>query len=624
MAPRAIYTFGGRYKSINAVEDAPFAEFISVRETGLKFNVVHPIPVAYLRDLDPRERDAVHKYIHSQLFNNSYKDVGFIEAAEETLSLLETVQQDMDRDRSTTVEPTTTDATSDRTYHTARDYQESHSNHRSMVHLKGESHTTRGLRPGASKRSRNIDAWKKNVPRGHAPPSVSQRSSCLPSERASESQSSSPSRMRRPSRHIDFLKDAKLDEKTRVIVVEHSVASHELALQEQHLARLESLALTVTSAAARRDLYAAIRKAHTAIEKVRVLERKCKGALSDSRALVVDALELADDLWETSEADAEEVSTVSCPTTVFSSTQRSTSTAPSEQESSVPDRFASASEVVSLKKELRKIDDDLSDAMRTLNKVITRSRNREVVNESIDRARACLDKIHIMGERFSGLDDEKIRKFGFATLAIARIRHQEAMRVLDEAKQEEHRLDGPTQAIDSRATRETERQQTSRTEEELDQTIHRISQLEFVDAGELLQQQQDALDQLAQHRFTETCNRRGPTSNSLYDQFLQAGAPEVYGEPTSSPSGLPPPPFQDWGQYSCVLTPTKGQKKAAKRAAKKRGASATKENPSSSVEYALMGTIKPLQLDTPAIPFTPTQDSATSTRDVAVSTPQHS
>lgn len=72
-----------------------------------------------------------------------------------------------------------------------------------------------------------------------------------------------------------------------------------------------------------------------------------------------------------------------------------------------------------------------------------------------------------------------------------------------------------------------------------------------------------------------------------------------------------------------LLAPTKGQKKAAKRAAKKRGASATKENPSSSVEYALVGTIKPEQLDTPAIPFTPTQDSAISTRDVAVFTPQH-
>jgi len=121
MAPRTVYTFGGRYKSIAAVEDAPFAEFISVRETGLKLNVVHPVPVAYLRDLNSRERDAVHKHITSQLFSNSYKDVGFIEAAEETLGLLETVQQDMDRDRSTTADLTTTDATSNRTYHTARE-----------------------------------------------------------------------------------------------------------------------------------------------------------------------------------------------------------------------------------------------------------------------------------------------------------------------------------------------------------------------------------------------------------------------------------------------------------------------------------------------------------------------
>ncbi|KAI4928083.1 uncharacterized protein J4E92_005565 [Alternaria infectoria] len=69
---------------------------------------------------------------------------------------------------------------------------------------------------------------------------------------------------------------------------------------------------------------------------------------------------------------------------------------------------------------------------------------------------------------------------------------------------------------------------------------------------------------------------------------------------------------------------TKGQKKAAKRAAKKQGASATKEAPSSNVKYTLVGTIEPERFDTPAISFLPTQDSATSTRDVIVPTSQHS
>jgi len=561
MAPPTVHTIGGRYKSIKAVEDAPFAEFISVRETGLKFNVVHPVPVAYLRDLQSRERAAVHKHITAELFSNSYKDVEFVEAVEETLSLLETVQQDMDHDRSTTADRSTTDVTSNRTYHTAREYKDSRSTHRSMDHSEGESHTTRGVRPKASKHSRDVDAWKKNVPRGHAPPSVSEPSSCLQSRSGSGSQSSSSSRMRKPSRHTDFVMDAKLDEKTRVIVVEHSAASRELALQEEHLASLESLALTVTSSAARRNLYAAIREARNAVEKVRVLERKCKGALSDSRALVVDALELADDLWETSEADAEEPSTVSSPTTVSSRTtdssqttgssptQRSTSTAPSEQDSLVPARFPSPSEIVSLKRELQEIDDSLSESMRTLNQVITQSRYREGVIESIDRARACLDKVHIRGERYSGLDDEKIRKFGFATLAIARTRHEKAMRVLDAAKQGQLRVDGPTQAKSSGRTRETERQEPLREVEEFDRMVHRFSQFECEDSGELLRQQQEVLCQVAHYRAAEAYRRSRQMDHSLYDQFLQAGAPDAHGRPSSSSSDLPPFPFLDPSQF---------------------------------------------------------------------------
>ncbi|KAI4608938.1 hypothetical protein J4E83_008977 [Alternaria metachromatica] len=563
MAPRTVYTFGGRYKSIAAVEDAPFAEFISVRETGLKLNVVHPVPVAYLRDLNSRERDAVHKHITSQLFSNSYKAVGFAKAAEETLGLLETVQQDMDHDRSTAADLTTTDATSNRTYHTTREHQESRGKHSSM-HVEADTNVMSGSRSGALERSRNIDKWKSTVPPGYPPPSVSTPRSVFQSKSGSRSRSSSTSRMRKPSRHTDFLKDAKLDEKTRIIVVEHSAASRELTLQEEHLASLESLALTVTSSAARRDLYGAIRKARSAVEKVRVLERKCKGALSDSRALVVDALELADDLWETSDAAADEASTVSSPKTISSRTtdssrttgtsptQRSTSTAPSEPESLVPARFASPSEVVSLKQELQKIDDSLSESMRTLNRVITRSSSRAGVIKSIDRARACLDKLHVARERFSGLDDEKIRKFGAATLAIARTRHQEVLRVLDAAKQEQLRLDGPTQAKGSGGTRDTERQQPPRMEEELNQTIHRISELGLADAKELLRQQKDALDQIVPHRVAETHNGHRQMGPSLYDQFLQAGAPEAYGEPTSSVTGLPPSRYLDWDEYTCA------------------------------------------------------------------------
>ncbi|KAI4681167.1 uncharacterized protein J4E88_005674 [Alternaria novae-zelandiae] len=73
-----------------------------------------------------------------------------------------------------------------------------------------------------------------------------------------------------------------------------------------------------------------------------------------------------------------------------------------------------------------------------------------------------------------------------------------------------------------------------------------------------------------------------------------------------------------------LLAPTKGQKKAAKRAARKQGSSATKEAPSSNVKYALVGTVEPERFDTPPSRLIPTQDSATSPRDVAVSTHQHS
>ena len=65
-----------------------------------------------------------------------------------------------------------------------------------------------------------------------------------------------------------------------------------------------------------------------------------------------------------------------------------------------------------------------------------------------------------------------------------------------------------------------------------------------------------------------------------------------------------------------LLAPTKGQKNAAKRTAKRQGAPATKEIPSSNVEYTIVGTIEPERLDTPDITITPTQDSAASTQDV--------
>ncbi|KAI4618100.1 uncharacterized protein J4E87_008110 [Alternaria ethzedia] len=73
-----------------------------------------------------------------------------------------------------------------------------------------------------------------------------------------------------------------------------------------------------------------------------------------------------------------------------------------------------------------------------------------------------------------------------------------------------------------------------------------------------------------------------------------------------------------------LLPLTKGQKKAAKRAAKRQGVSATREIPSRNVEYRIVDDIEPERLGTPAIPITPTQDSAISTRDVALSIPQHS
>jgi hypothetical protein len=51
IAPRTVYTLGGRYKSIEDLEDAPFGELILVRETGLILNAVYPIPILHLRDL---------------------------------------------------------------------------------------------------------------------------------------------------------------------------------------------------------------------------------------------------------------------------------------------------------------------------------------------------------------------------------------------------------------------------------------------------------------------------------------------------------------------------------------------------------------------------------------------
>jgi hypothetical protein len=61
-----------------------------------------------------------------------------------------------------------------------------------------------------------------------------------------------------------------------------------------------------------------------------------------------------------------------------------------------------------------------------------------------------------------------------------------------------------------------------------------------------------------------------------------------------------------------VLALTKGQKKAAKRAAKKQGLLAAEKVASSNVEYTVVGTIKPGRLEKPAIPPISTHDSTPS------------
>jgi hypothetical protein len=118
---------------------------------------------------------------------------------------------------------------------------------------------------------------------------------------------------------------------------------------------------------------------------VRNLELKCKGALSDSRALVVDALDLANHLWEESEAGNDGASTASLLM------QRSVTLSSRGEVPSMPPQYASASEILLLKQELRLIDDELSEKMRTLNDVITRSRLREDVIKHVEHARQCLD-----------------------------------------------------------------------------------------------------------------------------------------------------------------------------------------------------------------------------------------
>jgi hypothetical protein len=531
MPPRTVHTLGGRYKSIEAVEDAPFGELISVRETGLILNAVHPIPILHLRDLDPQERAAVHKYVTSQLSSDSYEGVRFVEAVKKTLSLLETIQQDMDHEPKVTADPTINDTTSNRSYKTAVDCRVTGSLVESINNLTMESGTTPLSQVGAPERRSNIDAWERDITPGRAPSSVSPPSWYLQSEDGSVSQPRSPTRLRKPSRHIDFAKDPTLDKKTRVIVVEKGAASHELALQEEHLGRLESLATTV-AVAARRDLTTAIQRARTAIGKVRNLELKCKGALSDSRALVVDALDLADHLWEESEAGNDGALTASLLT------QQSVAPCSPGQVSSMPLQCASVSEILLLEQELRLIDDDLSEKMRTLNDVITRSRLREDVIKQVEHVRQCLDSLHVYGERYSDFDDEKLRLFGFDTLETVQQRHVKALQVLEKAMHEEVRLNRPRRAKASRETRGTKGQEPTREKEEFDQAIRQVTQHDTVNPRERVLQQQEAFPQAAQDRAIDLRDKRRLADDSLFNQFLEAAKPVSKQNTGPSQSGF--------------------------------------------------------------------------------------
>jgi hypothetical protein len=126
----------------------------------------------------------------------------------------------MDHEPKVTADPTTSDTTSNRSYETAVDCRVTGSLVESINNLTMESGTTPLSQVGAPERCGNIDAWERDVTPDRAPSSVSPPRWYLQSESGSVSQPPSPTRLRKPSRHIDFAKDPTLDKKTRVIVVE--------------------------------------------------------------------------------------------------------------------------------------------------------------------------------------------------------------------------------------------------------------------------------------------------------------------------------------------------------------------------------------------------------------------
>ena len=473
MAPitRIIHTIGGRYKNADAVEDAPLSEFISLRATGLQFNVVHPIPAIYLADLNDDDRSGVHAHITSNLDKGQYEGDRFVTAAKESLETLTKIMHGHDTIDS---DGTSTTDTSTTTTSTRADINNAKRNIPGSFEVEELTINTNGmvLEPGGSqtplrrtRRDSDTSKWLNDVPAGESPPSV-KAPSTIGTYHTCNTRAPSPTRG--PQRHRRFTEDPALYENRGQQVIERYTAKRELRDQEEQLDTIESLSASCSSPTLCRSLSLAIGAARLTVAEAQKEVDVSIRTMLNVRKKVAKALSIADDMaprqadqaplrnYSSSQESTQQTSRISIPeqSPVFEPQQ------PQEahQQAQHPDPSSKQTEDA-----LRDLDLDLNSLEIVLGS-IKRAYLRDEVLESIDKARNCMYSVRLFDPReklgyiCGQFDPRLVKEIGKAVLEAALVKREEAESILYAIIAEDTKLDQQADALRIVEKRERERE----------------------------------------------------------------------------------------------------------------------------------------------------------------------
>ncbi|CAO2658186.1 Nn.00g059090.m01.CDS01 [Neocucurbitaria sp. VM-36] len=443
---RKVHTIGGRYRNVDAVEGAPFGELIYVRSTGLRFNVVHPIPLRYLAELDIEELRAVHAQITRQLSTGGYVDPLFVAAANNSLATVVQVLHENDYYDGT--ETATTNPSTNATYGTAPEQPQT-------------PRTSLGIQDTLN--------WRERVPvgRAHSESSGFQEDYVTPM----------PSPSRTYEHQVKFEMDpAQTDGRARYIA-ESGTAEHELRDQESMLNHLESQSASCTDSALRCELDYNIRLARLDIREARMEASVSQDALWKVCLQTKKTMDLAED-WSRKNGNRNRslspTASIATPVLEVLPTlpPKIWPTAAPQQPRQIsspleippiatpqkPGRTSSPTHAPEdstdqIFDQLRDLDTSLKSLADSLSYMITRWSLRERVSNSLNKARDCINPARRDGLRDAQLDPGAVRVVGQAVLKAARLEGEKAECVLCETLEEEDNLNQVDRASDEAANR---------------------------------------------------------------------------------------------------------------------------------------------------------------------------